>query len=97
MIHQGALVLSDNARKIRMETIVNGSFSEIIHLHLKSDHRMDEHIFNNKATMIVISGEVDIVSHGHRFKLEKGDFAHFEEKTPYTLEAFEDTHAILVK
>lgn len=97
MIHQGALVLSDNARKIKMETIASGNFSEIVHLHLKNDHRMDEHIFNNKSTMIVISGEMDVVTNGHRYKLEKGDFAHFEEKTPYTLEAFEDTHAIIVR
>jgi quercetin dioxygenase-like cupin family protein len=97
MVHQGALVFSENAAKIKSEKIVNGNFTDIIHLHLKKDSILEEHISKSNATIIVIDGEIDFIMNGHRYKLEKGDYLNFEANVLHALEAFEETHIILIK
>ena len=97
MVHQGALVFLQNAAKIKTEKIAKGEFTEIIHLHLKKETIMDEHISKSKATIIVIDGEIDFIMNGHRYKLEKGDYLNFEANVLHSLEAFEETHLILIK
>jgi quercetin dioxygenase-like cupin family protein len=97
MIHQGALVFSENARKVKAEKISTGNFTEVIHLHLKKDSKMEEHIAKSNATLVVLEGEVDFILQEKRYKLGKGDYLNFEANILHSLEAFEETHLILIK
>lgn len=97
MIHQGNLVSTENAKKIKSEKISIGNFTEIIHLNLKKGSVLEEHIAKSHATIVILDGEVDFIVHNKRFKLEKGDYLNFEANMLHSLEAFEDTHLILIK
>lgn len=97
MIHQGALVLTEKTSKIKAEKIATGEYTEVIHLHLKKDTVMEEHIAKTRALLIVLEGEIDYIAHEKRYKLEKGDYINFEANILHSLESFEDSHLILIK
>lgn len=97
MIHQGALILTEHAKKVKVEKISTGNFTEIIHLHLKKDAILEEHLAKSNAVIIVVEGEIDYVAHEKRYKLGKGDYITFEANILHSLQAFEDTHLILIK
>lgn len=97
MIHQGALVESEHAKKIKSEKIVSGNYSEIIHLHLRKDGEIAEHVSLTPAVLVMVSGEIDFVSNGKSYFLEKGDYITFEPHVPHALKAYEDAHMILIK
>lgn len=97
MIHQGALILTEHAKNVKAEKITNGNFTEIIHLHLKKDAILEEHLAKSNAVIIMIEGEIDYISHEKRYKITKGDYLTFEANILHSLQAFEDSHLILIK
>jgi quercetin dioxygenase-like cupin family protein len=97
MIHQGALILTEHAQKVKAEKISTGNFTDIIHLHLKKDAILEEHLAKTNAVLVVVEGEVDFKAHEKKYKLTKGDFLTFEANILHSLEAFEDSHLILIK
>lgn len=97
MIHQGALVESEHAKKIKSEKIATGSYSEIIHLHIRKDGEIAEHVSLTPAVLVVINGEIDFITNGKSYFLEQGDYITFEPHVPHSLKAYEDAHLILMK
>ncbi len=97
MIHQGTLVESEHAKKVKSEKIAVGNYAEIIHLHLRKGGEIAEHVSLTPAVLVIISGEMDFIANGKSYFLEKGDYITFEPHVPHSLKAYEDTHMLLMK